>query len=62
MKQKLKKYIAYTRDETTRCRRADFAPIALHAAYIAPPAAARYHPHRDTTGIKGIPLPLKTTV
>ena len=32
MKQKLKKYIAYTRDETTRCRRADFAPIALHAA------------------------------
>ena len=25
---------------------------------LAPPAAARYHPYRDTTGIKGTPPPI----
>ena len=30
-------------------------PINRTSGSIDPPAAARYHPHRDTTGIKEIP-------
>ena len=40
--------------ETLHCRRTDSVPIARQAAWTHPPPA-RYHPHRDITGIKGIP-------
>jgi len=52
---KITKNTLHTRDETMRCRRTDSAPIARHAGSIDPPATARYHSYRDTTGIKGIP-------
>ena len=29
--------------------------VHLISRYLAPPTAARHHPYRDTTGIKGIP-------